>query len=390
MAQPVTAGRHGAAPIAHAAYLPAADEAAVPEFAADRVPLVLVDHHGFGVDLDRTPYPDAGRLTRSGRDAITQEPIGRAVEFALDAGATRWALVAAGERLRLYRKGGSVARQYLEVNFAALCDGDRDDEWAAFWGLFRYAAFVPDPATGKCLLDRVLDESQRHAARIADDLRENVVSAVEALIQGVLDEPANRSLVGAPPQERVVQQLFVESLYFLYRLLFVLYAESRDLLPVGESPVYRDTYSLEHLRDLAEQPLPAEDGDKRYYAETLRTLFQMLRAASRPGHYFTPRFTTTFHHPPFNGQLFDRAAPILELPHPRPQPARRDPRVSLSAPAAGPTAPALFLRRPGRGPAWLDLRGAARLRAGAGGGRPGAGAAQGRGAAGDARPGRGA
>ncbi len=111
---------------------------------------------------------------------------------------------------------------------------------------------------------------------------------------------------------------FVESLYFLYRLLFVLYAESRDLLPVGESPVYRDTYSLEHLRDLAEQPLPAEDGDKRYYADTLRTLFQMLRAGF-PAPATTSQFTihnSPFTIPPFNGQLFDaRRTELLDRCH---------------------------------------------------------------------------
>jgi hypothetical protein len=46
--------------------------------------------------------------------------------------------------------------------------------------------------------------------------------------------------------------LYSNSLIVLYRLLFVLYAEARELLPLRESPAYRDQYSLYSLvRDVA-------------------------------------------------------------------------------------------------------------------------------------------
>lgn len=292
---PVDASRFGLVPISHAVAAPVDDS-----------PLVFIDLHGFGADLDRQRYPQAGKVVSQSH--VTIEPIARAMEFALDQNATRWAIVAAGERLRLYRKGGSVARQYLEVAFTPLFDGDRIDEWTAFWGLFRYDAFVPDPTSGKCLLDRVLEESQRHAARIADDLRENIVLAVEALIQGVLDEPANAGLFDRY-DPHALQELFEETLYFLYRLLFVLYAESRDLLPLGESLVYRDTYSVEQLRAMAEQPLHPDDQHKTYYIESLRTLFAMLRSGfPTPDR---PLASPPFRIPPFNGQLFDPARTAL-------------------------------------------------------------------------------
>ncbi len=307
---PIETARHGLVPISRAAYLTTDDGQPTT---GDEPPLVFVDLHGFGTDLDRDCYPQSPISNL--HSPITEETIARAIEFALDYNDARWAILAAGDRLRLYRKGGSVARQYLEVNFPALFDADRNDEWAAFWGLFRYEAFVPDPETGKCLLDRVLEESQRHASRIADDLRENIVTAVEALIQGILDDPSNHPTiqrrpepVEGPSSQPAIQQLFEEALYFLYRLLFILYAESRDLLPVGESPVYRDTYSVEHLREMAERPLHAEDADKTYYIETLRTLFKMLHQGfPPPGSALSPGFDI----PPFNGQLFDPARTAL-------------------------------------------------------------------------------
>lgn len=286
----VATRRYGAVPISHGAYL---DE-------NDGIPLVYVDLHGFGTDIDRDTYEQDRRFEN------TRDPIARAIEFALDFNETRWALVAAGTKLRLYRKGGSVARQYLEVDFPALFDANRTDEWTAFWGLFRFEAFIPDE-DGKCLLDRVLEESQRHATRIADDLRENILVALEALVQGALDDPANQHLLNyGRPDEKTLQQLFEEALYFLYRLLFVLYAESRDLLPIAESLVYRDTYSFEHLRDIADRDLPDADQDRTYFMDTLRILMSMLYHGFPDGEPFREHVSgeTGFVIPPYNGQLF--------------------------------------------------------------------------------------
>ena len=42
----------------------------------------------------------------------------------------------------------------------------------------------------------------------------------------------------------------------IYRLLFLLFAEARGLLPIWH-PVYRDSYSIESLRDAAEGAQPA-------------------------------------------------------------------------------------------------------------------------------------
>ena len=45
----------------------------------------------------------------------------------------------------------------------------------------------------------------------------------------------NTDLLGEPVTEATLHRLFEESLYVLYRLLFVLYAEARDVLPISAS-----------------------------------------------------------------------------------------------------------------------------------------------------------
>lgn len=264
--------RHGRVPVSHAAVAPGG------------AALALLDLHPLGVDLDRDRHDPA----RASCDDVTAEPIARAFELALDAQEAGWGLLSNGTELRLYRRGSPVARQFLRVDFPALCESGRDEEWTAFWGLLRAQAMLPD-GHGRCLLERVLEESHRHASRIAEDLRENVVSAVEALIQGVLDEGANASVWGGgPPGPGALERLFEEALNFLYRLLFVLYAESRDILPVGESAAYRDAYSVEHLRDMAEREVAPADAGKTYYQDTLRTLFRLLRQGFRCAEFEIP------------------------------------------------------------------------------------------------------
>ncbi|MDQ3636449.1 MAG: N-6 DNA methylase, partial [Actinomycetota bacterium] len=84
-----------------------------------------------------------------------------------------------------------------------------------------------------------------------------------------------------------------------YRLLFVLYAESRDLLPVRESSRYRDTYSLYKIKhdvadDLAADRVLLPDSDILW--PRLRRLFRIINEGSPPLDVAT-----------FNGGLFDPA-----------------------------------------------------------------------------------
>lgn len=132
----VETARHGTVPISDAVYL---------HDSLDEPPLLFVDLHPFGTDLDHDHYTDliSGHHRRHTNSDVTDLPISRAIEFVLDHNQTPWALLSNGSELRLYRKGGSIARQYLKVDFSALFDNDDDKEWLVFWGLFRLAAFVP-------------------------------------------------------------------------------------------------------------------------------------------------------------------------------------------------------------------------------------------------------
>jgi hypothetical protein len=73
-------------------------------------------------------------------------------------------------------------------------------------------------------------------SRLEDRLQRRIVSTViPQLAQGFLDDRQERlGIVGQPTDEELAET-FRASLIFLYRLIFLLYAESRALLPIGDA-----------------------------------------------------------------------------------------------------------------------------------------------------------
>ena len=54
--------------------------------------------------------------------------------------------------------------------------------------------------------------------------------------------------------------LFEQTLYYLYRVLFVLFAEAQEVLPISGPTPYRTTYSVDHLIELARSGSAAPGG----------------------------------------------------------------------------------------------------------------------------------
>lgn len=221
--------------------------------------LLVGDLPGFA-DPDRRPQDAA-------------DPPSTAFELALDAyeGEADWGLLLAGLEIRAYRRSSGISQQYLALDLDTLVELDDEAAWKAFAAIFRAPSF--SSARGVPLIRRVVDESRRHATALADDMRADVVDAAEALTQGVLDHRANERITGEPTRE-VRHRLFEQGLYYLYRILFVLYSESRDVLPVSGGTAYATTYSVDHLVELARTEPEAAEGT--YYGETLRRLFGFL------------------------------------------------------------------------------------------------------------------
>jgi hypothetical protein len=214
-----------------------------------------------------------------------------------------WAILTNGNEWRLYCEQAAT-----DAFFAFhLAHGDQFctlEEFRLFWALFRPQAFERD-AQGLCLLDRLRDESLTRQAELETNLRRRIFDVLEDLANGFRDFPHNRITQADLPA------LYDNALILLYRLLFVLYAESRGLLPVrptgfGANKTYRERFSLARLvRLLRDKTAYASDAFTDLYEDLLK-LFHLINGDR-------PEQNRECKVPRYNGGLFDPAQyPLLE------------------------------------------------------------------------------
>lgn len=191
----------------------------------------------------------------------------------------RWGMLTNGRHWRLYWQGArSRSEEYFEVDLAAIAAGDDADDHLArvFLLLFRREAFLPaeDPR-GRPFLHVAQEESHDWEERVSRDLGRRVFADVFPRLLDALVR--NDPTAPDPPHPAYLGEVRRDGLTFLYRLLFVLYAEDRRLLPAGDQRY--DRYSLLRLRREIERRI---DGGETLSAracgdeQRLRDLFRAI------------------------------------------------------------------------------------------------------------------
>ena len=196
------------------------------------------------------------------------------IDFYIRTSGLTWGILTSGKLWRLYHRDTSYRLDsFYEVNLKKiLTDGDID-AFRYFYYFFRNEAFVPD-ASNRSFLDGVLSGSIRYTVTVSDDLGDKIYLALEELINGFLDYQGNNLTTSASDVEKIHENCLI----LLYRLLFVLYAEGRGLLPL-ENLEYRSAYSLEAIAtnihdDLDSNPVVSEL--RSDYWNRLQTLFTLI------------------------------------------------------------------------------------------------------------------
>jgi hypothetical protein len=136
---------------------------------------------------------------------------------------------------------------------------------------------LPRP-DGSTLWQEIFAESIQHTVGVSKDLREGIRLSVEIIANEVV---RRRKRAGLPIEgvDGLAADLTRQSLRFLYRILFVLYAETSaelGVLPVKD-PQYQAGYGVNRLRDLTLTMLTTDrsrNGTHLY--ESLRTLFVLI------------------------------------------------------------------------------------------------------------------
>ncbi|GAA3605484.1 class I SAM-dependent DNA methyltransferase [Microlunatus ginsengisoli] len=137
-------------------------------------------------------------------------------------------------------------------------------------------SLAPD-ADGKIWWSEVLADSVKHTVGVNKDLREGVRRSVEIIANEVV---VRRSQQGSPPlPAEQAQPLARQSLRFLYRILFLLFAEASPelgLLPV-KAPEYGQGYGLDRLRELVLVELTTERARQgAHFYKSLSRLFTLV------------------------------------------------------------------------------------------------------------------
>lgn len=210
--------------------------------------------------------------------------------------AVLWGILTSGRYWRLYyQRAKSRLEDYFEIDLAwALglpgTQGElqlrsrppsfsSDEEYAEhlvtlMWVMFRREAFLPD-SDGRTFHELALAEGRNWEARVRESLAGVVFGEVfpDLLRALVRADPARPTAIDAA----YLRDLRDAALTLLYRLLFALYAEDRDLLP-RRDPRY-DDYGLSHLRNDVAERLDANgklSARSKVLAHRLAELFRLI------------------------------------------------------------------------------------------------------------------
>jgi len=139
----------------------------------------------------------------------------------------RWGFCCNGTSLRVVDVTRTWNREYLEFDLALV--GEDEPGPRLLWALAGAHAMETSPTA----LDNAVEQSARHGIAVRKALGNGVLEAL-TLVFGSL--AARRGQLSPPV-------LFEQALTVLYRILFLLFAEARALVPVWH-PIYRDRYTV--------------------------------------------------------------------------------------------------------------------------------------------------
>ena len=202
-----------------------------------------------------------------------------------------YALLLAGPLLRIYSlraeeslDEGAASAAFVEFDTTLL-----PDEYAPLLG----ALAAPDALRPQGRLHRIREESGRYAVALRDRFSKRLYEeVVDLVVRGIYDAARARGLNPLPDEG----ELYRATLVLLFRLLFLLYAEDRNLLPMQNSEYRRRSMTGMVIGAAQTVADPARHFDPRATSlwTDLRQLFNAVRAGNEDWGV-----------PPYDGGLFE-------------------------------------------------------------------------------------
>ena len=174
--------------------------------------------------------------------------------------------------------------QYLLFDLDEILSRRQIQTLRATAALLSREALCPDD--GVPLHDTLDENSHKHAYGVSSDLKYGLRRAVELLANEYVWYQRTVAKQALFQDEDLARKLTDEALTYLYRMLFLLYAEARgselDVVPV-KAEAYLKGYSLDALRDLEQVPLTTPQAQNGYYLnDSLNRLFSLVDEGHQP------------------------------------------------------------------------------------------------------------
>ncbi len=246
--------------------------------AGGRVPIVVVPPSEEKLDR-RSPTLSTDR---------SRSPAFALQDYLNDSDNVLWGLVTNGALFRLMRDNASLTRPaYIEADLVAIFTNEDAASFAVLWSLIHRTRFgIAGTPVTDCALERWREAGSREGEAARDRLAAQVETALKVLGSGFLE--ANPDLAARLKSGEVnLTEWFNELLRLVYRLIFLMVAEDRDLLhpPIKEDDpqrakklaarkLYAEGYSLAALRAQAVRAATWDKHHDRY--EGIKVVFRGL------------------------------------------------------------------------------------------------------------------
>ena len=226
-----------------------------------------------------------------------------------------WGILTNGAQWRLYyRRAQSRSEHFLELDIEEILKlpADEKNHWLrVFMLMFCRDSFLPLYSEHRTFHQIARDEGKNWEQAITDALSRQIMEEIfpnlaRAIAKNV---PELQKIIKHGEYESaeaiiLLNEVRDNTVILLFRMLFILYAEDRHLLPITET-TYKN-YSLRNLRDTIEDLLKNNDNFSPTMSNYYNTFNNLCKAIAQGD--------SSLSVPPYNGGLFDKSYAKL-LPH---------------------------------------------------------------------------
>ena len=157
---------------------------------------------------------------------------------------------------------------------------------------------VKKDSTALSIVSQISEAFDSFAIQIHDELTVNVFEALKILSEGIILDKSNKLVLDKQTLAHIREPTFI----FLYRIIFILYAEDRGIFPIGDKTYY-EKFSIKWIK---EKWILESNNYKKFddyqVQKRMKGLFRLIEIGSEELGYDKEKFFMR----PYYGRIFDK------------------------------------------------------------------------------------